>query len=70
MNAAMPQKPRRADLNPFDIAMAVAAPPALPMVGYAGCCNAPHGRPEVAAEYGCVDWYKYPNPADEDVAPR
>ena len=58
---------RLADLNPFDIppevkARAEAAEPARPE---ANALAHEAGKAAMGAEFGCVDWFQYPDQADD-----
>jgi hypothetical protein len=62
---AMPHKTpgRLADLSPFNVVVSAAAPSQTQKVGRR---DAGENSLQAAAEYGCVDWYQYQAPADEE----
>jgi hypothetical protein len=68
MNTAMTQNTpgRRADLNPFTVGMILEATAAAPQDIKAVRERMRATEREADAEYGCVDWYQYHDPADED----
>lgn len=65
MNVAIAQKTtgRWADLNPFNVGVCVEWPL---QVRKADRGDRDNDSPCADAEYGCVDWYQYHDPADED----
>jgi len=67
MNVAIAQQspPRLAELDPFNVGGTVEAP-LVHQLGKAAYGSPRGGRMYADAEYGCVDWYQYRDPANAE----
>ena len=56
---------RLADLNPFDIPPEVKARARAPARRDAKALGHEAGKAAAGAEFGCVDWFQYPDQTDD-----